>query len=126
MTGDRVVAALLATLGATSGIPLALAQLDFAGVVDVFGIDHGDARNGLRVIAAIGGILTLCVVAGALVGAALCLVGAGTARVTLVAAALAGFATALLLWLPAALAILTAAYLLDDPGHEAKGARCRS
>jgi hypothetical protein len=32
----------------------------------------------------------------------------------LVAAAVAGFATALMLWLPAALAILAAAYLLDD------------
>jgi hypothetical protein len=112
--GARLVAALLAVLGAASGIPLALAQLDFAGVIDVFGVDAGDVRPALLAVAAIGGALTCVVVTVALVGAALCLSGSVAARTVLVAAAVAGFATALMLWLPAALAILAAAYLLDD------------
>lgn len=122
MDGDRLVASLLAALGAASGIPLALAQLDFAGAIDVFGIDHGDVRPGLLVVAAIGGVLTSCVVAAALVGVGLCLAGAPAARTVLVAAAFAGFATALMLWLPVALAILTAAHLLDSPRLSSKGA----
>lgn len=121
---DRLLASLLASLGAASGIPLALAQLDFAGVIDVFGIDYGDVRPGLLVLAAIGGALTSCVVAAVLAGVALCLAGAPAARIVFVAAALAGFATALMLWLPAALAILAAAYLLDGPRRPSNGARC--
>ncbi len=123
MDGDRLVASLLAALGAASGIPLALAQLDFAGVIDVFGIDHGDVRPGLLVLAATGGALTSCVVAAVVVGVVLSLAGIPAARTVLVAAALAGFASALMLWLPAALAILAAAYLLDVPHQPSKGAR---
>lgn len=119
--GTRLIAALLAVLGAASGVPLALAQLDFAGVIDVFGIDAGDVRPGLLAVAAIGGVLTCCVVAVALVGAALCLSGSAAARTVLVAAAVAGFATALMLWLPAALSILAAAYLLDGVPRAAAG-----
>lgn len=126
MATERLIASLLAAFGAASGIPLALAQLDFAGVIGVFGVDSGDARPGLRVVAAIGGALTLCVVAAVLAGIALCLVGAPSARIVLVAAALAGFASALLLWLPAALAILAAAYVLDSPGQSSQPSRWRA
>ena len=75
MDTDRLTAGILATLGAISGIPLVLAQLDFAGLLNVFRIDHGDVAHGLLIVAAIGGILTGCVLAAALAGAGLCLAG---------------------------------------------------
>jgi len=55
MTGSRLAAAVMATLGATSAIPIPLAQLDFAGFWNVFDIDSGDSPDALLVIAGIGG-----------------------------------------------------------------------
>lgn len=112
MSTDRLVAGTLAILGALAGIPLALAQLDFAGVVDAFEIDHGEAPAGVLVLAAIGGTITVVVVALGLAGAALCFVGSPGARPLLIVAAVAGFASALMLWLPAALALGAAVHLL--------------
>lgn len=112
MTTDRLIASVLALLGSLGGIPLALAQLDFAGVVNVFEIDHGDVSAGLLVIAGVGGTLTALVVMIGLIGVGLCLAGSALARPLLLVAAVAGFASALLLWLPTALALGAAVHLL--------------
>ena len=114
MDSNRFIAALLAAFAALSGIPLALAQLDFAGVVNVFRIDAGDVVPGLLLMAGVGGVLTCAVIAIALIGAVLCLVGSPAARPILLAAAIAGFGTALLPWLPNAVALGIAWYLLDE------------
>jgi hypothetical protein len=55
MTSTRLAAAALAAFGAASAIPIPLAQLDFAGIVDAFDIDAGDSPDALLVIAGIGG-----------------------------------------------------------------------
>ncbi len=72
LTDDRrrLLAGIVAALGAATAIPLPLAQLDFAGVIDVFGIDHGDTPAGLLVLAGVGGVLTAGVVLLALVARA--------------------------------------------------------
>ena len=79
MCGNRIATA-LAALGATSAIPIPLAQLDFAGVVNVFDIDNGDSSRALLAIAGIGSGLTIVVLAMAFFGAALALTGAPSAR----------------------------------------------
>lgn len=114
------LATALAAAGAVSGIPLVLAQLDFAGVVDVFGITTG-APAGLLVVAGVGGVLTLGVIALALGGAALAAAGRPAARFVLAAAAVAGFATALLPWLPSAVALGAAAWLLEGTTPSRQG-----
>jgi hypothetical protein len=111
MNTNRLAAASLAALGAASGLPFGLAQLDYAGIVNVFQVDAGDSPHAVIVLAGIGGVLTLCVIATALVGAALCLAGSTAARPLLVAAAIAGFASALMFWLPSGIAIGAAAAL---------------
>lgn len=115
MTGSRLAAAVMATLGATSAIPIPLAQLDFAGFWNVFDIDSGDSPEALLVIAGIGGALTICVIALAVAGALLAVLGHPAARTCLVVAALAGLLTAMPLWIPAGIVIGAAAILL---GHE--------
>ncbi len=108
----------LAILGALGGIPLGLAQLDFAGLIDVFSID-ADGSAALHAIAGIAGCLTLLNVGVAFSGAVLAFVGARHARVVLIACALTGFATALMLWLPNAIALAGAAALLTrTTGHD--------
>jgi hypothetical protein len=79
LTTNRIAAAALAALGAASAIPIPLAQLDFAGLFNAFNIDSGDSPRALVVIAGIGGILTIAVVALAFAGAALALTGAPAA-----------------------------------------------
>ncbi|MGD9957305.1 MAG: hypothetical protein AB7V23_14665 [Candidatus Nanopelagicales bacterium] len=108
----RIAAAALAALGAAAAIPIPLVMLDFAGLVNVFGVDAGDAPQGLLVMAAVGGVLTIPVLALAFTGAALALTGAPAARTLLLAAALAGLVTAMPLWLPAGVAIGAAAVIL--------------
>src|SRR5438093_12207479 len=54
LSAARLAAAALATLGAASAIPIPLAQLDFAGLVNVFHIDNGDSPRALLVIAGVG------------------------------------------------------------------------
>ena len=113
-SANRIAAAALAALGAASAIPIPLAQLDFAGLINVFNIDHGDSPRALLVIAAVGGMLTFAVLALAFAGSFLAATGARSARTLLIAAALAGLVTAMPLWIPAGVLIGAAALLL---GH---------
>jgi hypothetical protein len=115
MIGHRLAAAALAALGAASAIPIPLAQLDFAGIMNVFDIDSGDSPRALHVIAGIGGVLTIAVLTLAFVGAALAAAGSSAARGVLLAAALAGLVTAMPLWVPAGIVIGAAASLLGAP-----------
>jgi hypothetical protein len=115
MTGNRLAAAALAALGAASAIPIPLAQLDFAGIMNVFNIDSGDSPRALHIIAGVGGVLTVAVVALAFVGAALAATGHPAARPVLIAAALAGLVTAMPLWIPAGVVIGAAAVVLGQP-----------
>jgi hypothetical protein len=114
MPSTRIAAAALATVGTASAIPIPLAQLDFAGVVNVFGIQHGDSPRALLVIAGVGGVLTFAVLALAFVGSCLALAGAPSARAVLIAAALAGLATAMPLWIPSGIVIGAAAVVLGN------------
>ena len=68
LTTNRIAAAALAALGAAGAIPIPLAQLDFAGLFDAFNIDSGDSPRALLVIAGVGGILTIAVIALAFAG----------------------------------------------------------
>lgn len=124
MTGHHLAAAGLAALGAASAIPIPLAQLDFAGLVNVFDIDPGGAPRALLVISGIGGVLTIGVLMLALVGAALALGGNSAARPVLFSAALAGLLTAMPLWVPAGIVIGAAAVVLGhfDDRHDAASA----
>jgi hypothetical protein len=117
ITGNRIAASALATLGAASAIPIPLAQLDFAGFFNAFNIDSGDSPPALLVIAAVGGILTVVVVALAFAGAVLTFTGARSARTVLIAAALAGLVTAMPLWIPAGVVIGAAALILGNSGE---------
>jgi hypothetical protein len=101
-TTNRIAAAALGTLGATSAIPIPLAQLDFPGLFNAFNIGSGNSPRALVVMAGVGGILTIAVVTLAFAGAALALTGAPIARSILIAAALAGSVTAMPLWNPPA------------------------
>jgi hypothetical protein len=122
ITPGRLAPAALAALGASSAIPIPLAQLDFAGLVNVFRIDAGDSPHALLVIAGVGGVLTLAVLALAFVGAVLALTGSPAAREVLIAAALAGLVTAMPLWLPAGVVLGAAALMLrEDPEARAIG-----
>jgi hypothetical protein len=115
MNGNRIAAAALAAFGAASAIPIPLAQLDFAGVLNAFDISSGDSPPALVVMAGVGGVLTFAVLGLALTGAALALTGATAARTVLVAAAIAGLVTAMPLWIPAGVVIGAAALLLREP-----------
>jgi hypothetical protein len=108
----KLAAAALATLAIAAAIPIPVAQLDFAGIVDVFHIDAGDTPHGVRVLAAVGGLLTIGVMGVALGGVALALLGSPAARIVLGAAALAGLLTAPPLWLPTGVVLSAAAMLL--------------
>jgi len=114
LTTNRIAAAALAALGAASAIPIPLAQLDFAGLFNAFNIDSGDSPRALLIIAGVGGILTIVVVALAFAGAALALTGAPSARRILIAAALGGLVTAMPLWIPAGVVIGAAALILGQ------------
>jgi hypothetical protein len=112
LTANRVAAGALAALGAASAIPIPLAQLDFAGLFNAFNIDSGDSPRALLVIAGVGGILTIAVIALAFGGAALALTGAPSARKILAAAALVGLVTAMPLWIPPGVLIGAGALIL--------------
>lgn len=114
-TPRAVAAAALAAFGAASAIPIPLAQLDFAGLFNVFNIDANDVPRGLLVVAAIGGFLTIAAILLAFAGAALAFVGAPSARTVLAAAALGGFVTALLVWVPVGIVLGAAAVLAGQP-----------
>ena len=114
MTANRIAAAALAAFAAVGAIPLALAQLDFASILNAFNIDSGDTPAGVLVIAGVSGVLTFGVLALALCGAWLALAGSAAARGMLIAAALTGFATALVFWIPAGIMLGAAALILGD------------
>jgi hypothetical protein len=114
LTTNRIAAAAVAALGAASASPIPLAQLDFAGLFDAFNIDSGDSPRALLVIAGVGGILTIAVVALAFAGAALALTGAPSARSILIAASLGGLVTAMPLWIPSGVVIGVAALILGQ------------
>lgn len=114
LTGKRLAAGVLAALGAASAIPIPLAQLDFAGFFNAFNIDSGDSPPALLVIAGVGGVLTIAVLALAFAGAALAVAGARSARTVLIVAALAGLVTAMPFWIPAGVVLGAAALLLGD------------
>ena len=114
MTPNRLASAALAGLGAASAIPIPLAQLDFAGIMNVFNIDAGDSPDSLQIIAGVGGVLTIGVLALAFTGAALAITGNTAARAILIAAALAGLVTAMPLWIPAGVVIGAAAVLVGN------------
>ena len=115
MSSNRFAAAALAALGAASAIPIPLAQLDFAGVINVFNIDAGDAphappRDGWH--------RRMAHVRRARTRPRRRRLDArrrpGRADV-LIAAALAGLVTAMPLWLPAGFVLGAAAVLIGDP-----------
>jgi hypothetical protein len=117
MTLNRIAAAALAALGAAIAIPIPLAQLDFAGMINVFDIESGGSRRVLIVLAAVGGVLTFAVLATALAGAVLAATGARRARTVLLTAAVAGFVTAMPIRLPAGVVIGAAALLTERPSN---------
>lgn len=114
LSARRLAASALATLGAASAIPIPLAQLDFAGFFNAFNIDGGDSPPALLVIAAVGGILTILVIALAFAGAGLAFVGARSARTVLIAAAVAGLVTAMPFWIPSGVVLGAAALIFGD------------
>jgi hypothetical protein len=112
-TANRVAAGALAALGAAGAIPIPLAQLDFAGLLDAFDIDSGDSPGALLVIAGVGGSspspssrLRSRVQSSRS--------PEPPARTILVVAALAGLVTAMPLWIPAGVVIGAAAALLAE------------
>lgn len=111
MYPNRLAAGALGALGAAGAIPIALAQLDYAGWINVFGVDAGDSRHALIVFVGTSGIATLVVACVAAAGGALALAGSDWARALLLIAAAAGFVTALFFWIPLGLALGLAAVL---------------
>jgi hypothetical protein len=80
------------------------------------------------VIAGVGGILTIAVIALASAGAVLAFTGSPSARNVLVAAVLAGLVTAMPLWVPAGVVIGAAAVILGESsdGHATGGDSSRN
>jgi hypothetical protein len=111
MFTSRIAAAALAAFGAASAMPLGLAQLDFAGIVNFVGIDEGDTPSGVLVLAGVGGFLTIGFTLLAFIGAALALSGSRWAPELLAVAAIGGLVSALIFWIPAAIAIGAAAVI---------------
>jgi hypothetical protein len=91
--------------------------LDFAGLFNAFNIDSGGSPRALLVVASVGGILTVAVVALAFAGAALALTGAPSAGSILIAASLGGLVTATPLWIPAGVVIGAAALILGQAAN---------
>jgi hypothetical protein len=118
MSHNRIAAAALAAFGAASAIPIPLAQLDFAGLFNIFNIDSEDSPRALLVMVGIGGFATIAVLALAFAGAGLALAGSPSARALLIAAALAGLVTALPFWIPAGVVIGAAAIVLGQPSND--------
>ena len=107
----RLIAAALAAFVAANALLLALAQLDFAGVLNVLNIDGNDSATALRLFAGASGVGSIGVAVGAATGAVQAATGASSARGILEVTAIAGFATATILWFPSA-AMLGAALAL--------------
>jgi hypothetical protein len=110
---NRLPAVALAALAAAGAVPIALAQLDFAGVFNAFNIDAGDSPTGLRVLAGVSGVGTIAVIMLAFAGVGLILAEAPAGRKALAVSAVAGFVTATIFWIPAGIMIGAAAMLLS-------------
>ena len=112
MSVHRFAAAALGAFAAATAVPLGLAQLDFADMVTFVGIDHGDTPSGVLALAGVSGIATLVVSAVALAGAALALAEARSGRTVLAGAAVAGLFSATIFWIPQAVLLGVAAFIL--------------
>jgi hypothetical protein len=112
-TSQRLAAAALAALGVASAVPIPVAGLDFAGILDVFNIDGGDTPRGVTVAVVGASMATIAVLIVACVGIVLTATGSRAARQVLLTAAIAGFATAVFAWLPTAVLLGAAAHLVD-------------
>jgi hypothetical protein len=110
MSVHRFAAAALGAFAAATAVPLGLAQLDFADMVTFVGIDHGDTPAGVLALAGVSGIATLVVSAVALAGAALA--EARSSRTVLVGAAVEGLFSATIFWIPQAVLLGVAAFIL--------------
>jgi hypothetical protein len=118
LTLNRLIAAALACLGAAGAIPVALAQLDFAGLLNAFDIASGDTPKALLVLAGISGVLTLFLACLTLAGAALVLAEAASASTILTVATVAGFVSATIFWIPSAACIGAAVAVLRSAAPE--------
>jgi hypothetical protein len=122
-TSHRLPSAALATIGIVAAVPIPLAGLDFAGVLDIFRISHGDTPRALLAVVTVAAVLTVGVLLLAAAGVAMTLAGSPRARVLLTAAAIAGIVTAMPAWLPTAVLLGVAAYLVnEDPTTETPAA----
>lgn len=112
-TSQRLVAAALAALAVVSAVPIPLAGLDFAGIVDVFHIDGGDVSRGVVTVVTGAAVLTIGILLLACAGIVLAATGSRAARPVLLIAAAAGIVTAMAAWLPAGLLLGVAAHLVE-------------
>jgi hypothetical protein len=110
---QSLTAAGLAALGTASAIPIPLAQLDFAGVINPFHIDHGDTPQSVLVIVGVAGLLTIGVIGLALAGVVLTLTSSTSAQPVLITAAVAGLFTALPGWIPVGIVLGAAALVIS-------------
>ena len=108
-TPQSLAAGGLAALGTASAIPIPIAQLDFAGIINTFNIDNGDTPHAVLVIVGVAGILTIGVIGLALAGVVLTLTGSTSAQPVLVTAAVAGLFTAMPGWVPVGILLGAAA-----------------
>jgi len=122
MNQQRFASAALALVGAAMAVPIPLAQIDFAGLVNVFGIDAGDTPTAVLVLAGAGGVATVTVIGLALAGAVLAWRGDSSARAVLGAAAIAGFVTAFPVWFGCGIVLGAAAFLARPPYEPAPAA----
>ena len=112
-TPQRLAAGGLAALGTASAIPIPIAQLDFAGLVNTFNIDNGDTPHSVLVIVGVAGLLTIGVIGLALAGVVLTLTNSTLAQPVLVTAAVAGLLTAMPGWIPVGILLGAAALVIS-------------
>ena len=112
-TPQRLAAGGLAALGTASAIPIPIAQLDFAGLVNTFNIDNGDTPHAVLVTVAVAGLLTIGVIGLALAGVVLTLTNSTFAQPVLVTAAVAGLLTAMPGWIPVGILLGAAALVIS-------------
>ncbi len=112
MSVHRFAAAALGAFAAATAVPLGLEQLDFAGMLTFVGIDHGNTPSGVLALAGVSGVATLVVIAVALAGAALAVAEARSAHTVLAGAAVAGLLSATIFWIPQAVLLGVAAFIV--------------
>jgi hypothetical protein len=108
---QKLLAGAMAALGITCAVPIPMAGFDFAGMWNIFGIDHGDTPQGVITLVVVAAVLTTIVLVVAAAGVALILLESPAARPVLLAAAIAGLVTAMPAWLPTGLLLGFAAHL---------------